>query len=136
MKNLVLTLAILVSFNAVAAEGPKKLLGDDAKQMAHILKASGLTPFVNEEGMFLTAFDLMCIGNGCFASAQDSNVADSRVFVPVNLAEATFNLLKKAGFKSFVSDLADGSAGRTVIGADTVKCAVFKTSRTAECDLN
>ena len=140
MKKLVLNLAVFLLALPAFAQG-LPLQGNDALRLEQILAASGIkaTPVVG--GSRLRAFDLICLVGGrfptpfCMVSRTPVDPAVSRVDILPRFNAQVWDLSVRAGIKPFVSEVSDGTAGDTVLVADSIDCVAIPAHRQFTCTL-
>lgn len=114
----------LASFSASAAD--HVLNGSDAVDMARVLTSSGIGNISDVTLEFVSAQNLFCEGQDfvdqCQATFADAHPAANSSSIVPSSAQEFWSLLKKAGFEDRISQVADGTSGKTVISASRVDC--------------
>ena len=128
MKNFTFLFALIAVTGSSAFAADHVLNGVDADDMASILRASGMPDIRDVTIEFISAQNPECVGanyvDQCEATPADSRPAANPRAIVSESAGKFWSLLKKAGFENQISQISDGTAGKTVISASRIDCSL------------
>ncbi len=135
MKKISLKFILLSLLSSTSFASPLSLTGKDADQMVSILLDSGIKPIALQVQAFSVICEAITYGvNNCLVSNESNDPATHRLFIPGHRSGQFWSLLKRAGVKSFISEVSDGTAGSLLIEAQNISCS-FPNNRTHQCHI-